>query len=160
MADLALRGSPSSALGAGTSGEVGPVSSALRPVNPPGWARPKGYSNGVVGRGTVVFVAGQIGWNGQEIFESDDFVAQLRQALRNTVEVLAAAGAKPEHVARMTWYVLDKREYVARIAEVGAAYREIMGRNFPAMTLVQVAGLVEDRARLEIESTAVIPDAQ
>jgi len=136
------------------------VSSALRPVNPPGWARPKGYSNGVVGRGTVVFVAGQIGWNGQEVFESDDFIAQLRQALRNTVEVLAAAGARPEHVARMTWYVLDKREYVSRIAEVGAAYREIMGRNFPAMTLVQVAGLVEDRARIEIESTAVIPDAE
>ncbi len=136
------------------------MSSALRPVNPPGWARPKGYSNGVVGRGTVVFVAGQIGWNGQEVFESDDFIAQLRQALRNTVEVLAAAGARPEHVARMTWYVLDKREYVSRIAEVGAAYREIMGRNFPAMTLVQVAGLVEDRARIEIESTAVIPDAE
>lgn len=136
------------------------MSSALRPVNPPGWARPKGYSNGVVGRGTVVFVAGQIGWNGQEVFESDDFIAQLRQALRNTVEVLAAAGARPEHVARMTWYVLDKREYVSRIAEVGAAYREIMGRNFPAMTLVQVAGLVEDRARIEIESTAVIPDTE
>lgn len=136
------------------------MSSALRPVNPPGWARPKGYSNGVVGRGTVVFVAGQIGWNGQEVFESDDFIAQLRQALHNTVEVLAAAGARPEHVARMTWYVLDKREYVSRMAEVGSAYREIMGRNFPAMTLVQVAGLVEDRARIEIESTAVIPDAE
>lgn len=136
------------------------MSNALRPVNPPGWARPKGYSNGVVGRGTVVFVAGQIGWNGQEVFESDDFIAQLRQALRNTVEVLAAAGARPEHIARMTWYVLDKREYLARIAEVGSAYREILGRNFPAMTLVQVAGLVEDRARIEIESTAVIPDAQ
>ncbi len=136
------------------------MSSALKPVNPPGWARPKGYSNGVVGRGTAVFVAGQIGWNGQEVFESDDFIAQLRQALRNTVEVLAAAGAKPEHVARMTWFVVDKREYLSRIAEVGSAYREIMGRNFPAMTLVQVAGLLEERARIEIESTAVIPDAQ
>lgn len=133
--------------------------SALRPVNPSGWARPKGYSNGVVGRGTLVFVAGQVGWNGEERFESDDFVAQLRQALRNTVEVLAAAGARPEHIARMTWYVLDKKEYVARIAEVGAAYRDVMGRNFPAMTLVEVGALVAERARVEIESTAVIPDA-
>lgn len=133
--------------------------SALRPVNPPGWPRPKGYSNGVVARGTLVFVAGQVGWNAEERFESDDFVAQLRQALANTVAVLAAAGARPEHVARMTWYVLDKKEYVARIAEIGAAYRDVMGRTFPAMTLVQVASLVADRARLEIESTAVIPDA-
>ncbi len=132
--------------------------SALRPVNPPGWARPKGYSNGIVGRGTMVFVAGQVGWNAQEQFESDDFVAQIRQALANTVAVLAAAGARPEHVARMTWYVLDKKEYVARIAEIGSAYRDIMGRSFPAMTLVEVAALVADRARVEIESTAVIPD--
>jgi enamine deaminase RidA (YjgF/YER057c/UK114 family) len=132
--------------------------SALRPVNPPGWARPKGYSNGVVGRGTLVFVAGQVGWNGQEQFESDDFVAQVRQALANTVAVLAASGAKPEHVARMTWYVLDKQEYVARIAEIGMAYRDVMGRSFPAMTLVEVGGLVAPRARVEIESTAVIPD--
>lgn len=133
--------------------------SMLKPVNPPGWARPKGYSNGVVGRGTMVFVAGQVGWNGQEQFTSDDFIAQLRQALANTVEVLAAAGAKPEHVARMTWYVLDKKEYVARITEVGAAYRDVMGRTFPAMTLVEVKALVADRAKIEIESTAVIPDA-
>ena len=132
---------------------------ALRPVNPPGWARPKGYSNGIVGRGTLVFVAGQVGWNSQEQFESDDFIAQLRQALHNTVAVLAAAGTRPEHVARMTWYVLDKKEYVARLAEVGAAYRDIMGRSFPAMTLVEVSALVADRAKIEIESTAVIPDA-
>ncbi len=135
------------------------MSSALRPVNPPGWARPKGYANGVVARGTLVFVAGQIGWTGQEVFESDDFIDQLRQALRNTLEVLAGAGAGPEHVARMTWYVRDKKEYMRRIAEVGGAYREIMGRNFPAMTLVEVSDLVEDRAKVEIESTAVIPDA-
>jgi enamine deaminase RidA (YjgF/YER057c/UK114 family) len=134
------------------------VSSALRAVNPPGWARPTGYANGVIGRGTLVFVAGQIGWTGQEVFESDDFIAQFRQALANTVEVLTAAGAGPQHVARMTWYVRDKREYLGRLAEVGAVYREIMGRNFPAMTLVQVADLVEERARIEIESTAVIPD--
>jgi enamine deaminase RidA (YjgF/YER057c/UK114 family) len=134
------------------------VMSVLRPVNPPGWVRPKGYSNGVVGRGTFVFVAGQVGWNSQEVFESEDFIDQLRQALRNTLEVLNAAGAGPEHVARMTWYVRDKREYLARIAEVGTSYREIMGRNFPAMTLVEVSGLVADQARIEIESTAVIPD--
>jgi enamine deaminase RidA (YjgF/YER057c/UK114 family) len=133
--------------------------STLRPVNPQGWARPKGYSNGVVGRGTLVFVAGQVGWNDREQFDSDDFVAQVRQALHNTVEVLAAGGAKPEHVARMTWYVLDKKEYVARIAEIGAAYRDVMGRTFPAMTLVEVRALVADRARVEIEATAVIPDA-
>jgi enamine deaminase RidA (YjgF/YER057c/UK114 family) len=132
---------------------------ALRAVNPAGWARPKGYSNGVVGRGSLVFVAGQIGWNAEERFESDDFVAQVRQALKNTVDVLTAAGAKPEHIARMTWYVLDKKEYVARIAEIGAAYRDIIGRSFPAMTLVEVSGLVADRTRVEIESTALIPDA-
>ncbi|HZB92453.1 MAG TPA: RidA family protein [Stellaceae bacterium] len=133
--------------------------SGLRAVNPPGWARPKGYSNGVVGRGTFVFVAGQVGWNAEERFESDDFVAQTRQALANTVAVLAAAGAKPEHIARMTWYVLDKQEYMARIAEVGAAWRDLLGRHFPAMTLVEVGALVADRARIEIETTAVIPDA-
>jgi enamine deaminase RidA (YjgF/YER057c/UK114 family) len=134
------------------------MSGALKTVNPPGWARPKGYSNGVVARGTMVFVAGQVGWTGQEVFESDDFVAQLRQALRNTLDVLAAAGAGPEHIARMTWYVRSKREYLDRLAEVGAVYRELVGRNFPAMTLVEVSDLVEDRARLEIETTAVIPD--
>ncbi len=133
--------------------------SGVRAINPPGWARPKGYSNAVVGRGTIVMVAGQIGWNAQQQFESDDFVAQLRQALTNTVEVLAAAGATPEHVARMTWYVTDKQRYLARIAEVGAAWRDIMGRTYPAMTLLEVSGLVEDRALIEIESTAIIPDA-
>jgi enamine deaminase RidA (YjgF/YER057c/UK114 family) len=133
--------------------------SGLRAVNPPGWPRPKGYSNAIVGRGTFVLVAGQIGWNSREEFESDDFIAQFRQALRNTVEILAAAGAKPEHVARMTIYVRDKRQYLARLAEVGAAWRETMGRSFPAMTLVEVSALLEERALLEIESTAIIPDA-
>ena len=132
--------------------------SGLRAINPPGWARPKGYSNAVIGRGTVVMVAGQIGWNAAQQFESDDFIAQLRQALTNTVEVLAAAGAKPEHVARMTWYVTDKKRYLAHITEVGAAWRDIMGRIFPAMTLLEVSGLVEGRALIEIESTAIIPD--
>ena len=133
--------------------------SGLRAINPPGWARPKGYSNAIVGRGTIVLVAGQIGWNAAQQFESDDFIAQLRQALLNTVDVLAAAGAKPEHVGRMTWYVTDKRRYLARLAEVGAAWRDIMGRTFPAMTLLEVSGLVEDRALVEIESTAIVPDA-
>jgi enamine deaminase RidA (YjgF/YER057c/UK114 family) len=133
--------------------------SGVRAINPPGWARPKGYSNAVVGRGTIVMVAGQIGWNAGQQFESDDFIAQLRQALANTVAVLAAAGAKPEHVARMTWYVTDKQRYLARISEVGAAWRDIMGRTFPAMTLLEVSGLVEDRALIEIESTAIVPDA-
>jgi enamine deaminase RidA (YjgF/YER057c/UK114 family) len=130
----------------------------LRPVNPPGWPRPKGYSNAIVGRGTMVCVAGQVGSNAEGRFESEDFVAQARQALANVVEVLAAAGARPEHIARLTWYVLDRREYLGRLAEVGAAYREVIGRNFPAMTLVEVAGLVEADARLEIEATAIIPD--
>ncbi len=132
---------------------------ALRMVNPEGWARPKGYSNGVVGRGALMFVAGQVGWNAEERFESDDFVAQARQALKNTVAVLAAAGAKPEHIARMTWYVLDKKEYVARVAEIGMAYRDTIGRHFPAITLVEVTALVADRAKIEIESMAIIPDA-
>ena len=133
--------------------------SALRAINPPGWARPKGYSNAVVGRGAVVMAAGQIGWNAAQQFESDDFIAQPRQALANTVAVLAAAGAKPAHVARMTWYVTDKKRYLARLSEVGAAWRDIMGRSFPAMTLLEVSGLVEDRALIEIESTAIVPDA-
>jgi enamine deaminase RidA (YjgF/YER057c/UK114 family) len=132
--------------------------SALQPVNPPGWPQPKGYVNGMTGRGRLVFVAGQIGWSEAQIFTTDDFVGQLEQALRNTVAVLAAAGARPEHIARMTWYVTDKREYVARLPEIGRRYREIMGRHFPAMALVQVVALVEDRAKIEIETTALIPD--
>ena len=130
----------------------------LRAVHPTGWKRPSGYSNGLVGRGTFVFVAGQIGWNAQQVFESDDFIPQMRQALANTVAVLAAAGAKPEHIARMTWYVTVKREYLAGLAEIGAAWREMIGRHFPAMTLVEVSALLENRAVIEIETTAVIPD--
>jgi enamine deaminase RidA (YjgF/YER057c/UK114 family) len=133
--------------------------SAHRVLQPAGWARPRGYANGVAARGTQVFVGGQIGWNAQQAFETDDFVAQVRQALRNVVAVLREAGAGPEHVVRMTWYVVDKREYLARADALGAAYREVMGRHFPAMTAVQVAGLIEDRARVEIEATAVIPEA-
>ena len=132
--------------------------SQLRAINPPGWVRPKGYSNAIVARGTQVFVAGQVGWDGQEHFASDDFIEQLRQALKNTVDILAAAGARPEHIARMVWYVLDKEEYMTRAAEAGTVWREIIGRHYPAITLVEVGALVAARARLEIESMAVIPD--
>jgi len=131
----------------------------MKILQPPGWPRPRGYSNGIAARGTVVFVGGQIGWNAEGRFESDDFAAQARQALANVVAVLAEAGGKPEHIARMTWYVTDRREYVAAYKAVGAAYREIIGRHFPAMTAVEVAALIEDRAKVEIEATAVIPDA-
>lgn len=130
-----------------------------RVLQPAGWAAPRGYANGVAARGTQVFVAGQIGWNGQACFESDDFVDQVRQALANVRAVLETAGAGPEHLVRMTWYVLDRAEYVARAREVGAAYREVLGRHYDiAMTAVQVAALVEPRARVEIEATAVVPD--
>jgi enamine deaminase RidA (YjgF/YER057c/UK114 family) len=129
-----------------------------RTLLPPGWPTPKGYANGVAARGAQVFVAGQIGWTPQEKFETDSFTGQARQALLNVVAVLAAAGAKPEHLVRMTWYVTDKQEYLANLAEIGRAYREVIGRSFPAMTLVEVKALVEDRAKVEIEATAVIPD--
>ncbi len=132
---------------------------AMRKLEPPGWAAPKGYANGVAARGTTIFVGGQIGWNAQQQFESDDFVAQARQALANVVAVLREGGAGPEHITRMTWYVVDKREYVASLPALGAAYRAVIGRHYPAMTAVAVAGLIEDRARVEIEVTAVLPDA-
>ena len=131
----------------------------MRILQPPDWAPPKGYANGIAARGTTIFVGGQIGWNGQQQFESDDFVTQARQALRNVLAILAEAGAGPEHITRMTWYVTDKREYVASYRALGAAYREVVGRHFPAMTAVQVAALIEDRAKVEIEATAVLPDA-
>lgn len=128
----------------------------MQVLQPPGWPRPKGYSNGIVAEGRLVFVAGQIGWDEKEQFPGDDFVAQLRQALKNTLAVLAEAGAGPEHIARMTWYITDREEYLARAAEVGAVYRELMGRNYPVMAMVQVVALMEARARVEIESTAVV----
>ena len=127
-------------------------------LQPPGWKRPKGYSNGVAARGRLIFVAGQVGWNADERFESADLVGQARQALRNVVAVLAAAGARPEHVCRMTWYLADRDEYLASHRELGTAYREVMGKCFPAMTAVQVAGFVEPGARVEIEATAVVPE--
>lgn len=131
----------------------------MKTLQPAGWAPPKGYANGIAACGTTVFVGGQIGWNGRQQFESDDFVAQAKQALRNVLAILAEAGAGPEHIARMTWYVTDKREYLANLSELGAAYREVIGRHFPAMTAVAVTALIEDRAKVEIEATAVIPDA-
>ena len=127
-------------------------------LQPTGWAPAKGYANGVAARGTLVFVGGQIGWNAQQQFESDDFIDQTKQTLLNVRAVLAAGGAGPEHLVRLTWYVTDRNEYNSRLKELGAVYREVLGKNFPAMACVQVAGLMEERAKIEIEATAVIPD--
>lgn len=127
-------------------------------VNPPGWRRPKGYSNGIVTRGTAVYVAGQVGWNGDEVFEAHDFVGQARQALANIVAILAAAEARPEHIVRMTWFVTDKEEYLSVGPALGAAYRAVIGNHWPVMSVVEVKGLIETGAKLEIEATAVIPD--
>jgi enamine deaminase RidA (YjgF/YER057c/UK114 family) len=125
-------------------------------LQPPGWARPRGYANGIAAEGRQVFVSGQIGWDGEQRFASDDFAAQTRQALANVVAVLACAGARPEHIVRMTWYVTSRDEYNAALVEIGAAYRELIGRNFPAMSVVVVAGLLEPRAKVEIVATAVV----
>lgn len=125
-------------------------------LQPPGWARPRGYANGVAAEGRQVFVAGQIGWDGEQRFVSDDFTLQTRQALSNVIDVLACAGAGPEHVARLTWYVTSREEYNDALAGIGTIYRELFGRNFPAMSVVVVAGLLEPRAKVEIEATAVV----
>lgn len=127
-------------------------------LQPPGWTRPKGYSNGIAAKGLMVFVSGMVGWNHEEKFVATDFAGQTRQALENIVAVLNEAGAKPEHIARMTWYVIDRNEYLAAAREIGPIYREIFGRHYPAMTVVQVSGLLETQARLEIEVTAVVPE--
>ena len=127
-------------------------------LQPGGWAAPVGYSNGVAARGTVVFVAGQVGWNAAGQFESDDIVDQVRQTLTNIVAVLREAEAEPKHVTAMTWYLIDKKDYLANLKAIGEVYRQIMGRNFPAMTAVQVTALIEDRAKVEIAATAVVPD--
>jgi len=127
-------------------------------LQPPGWARPKGFSNGISCKGRLVFIGGQIGWSGQGEWIDRSFAGQFRQALKNILEVLAQAGGKPEHLVRLTWYVLDRKEYLASLRELGAAYRELMGRHYPTMAVVQVSGLVENDARLEIEATAVIPE--
>lgn len=128
-----------------------------RVLLPEGWPRPKGYSNGVEASGRMVFVAGQIGWTPEGAFVETGFAGQFRQTLENTLSVLAEAGAGPEHIVRMTWYVVDKREYLASLRDIGAAWRALIGPHYPAMAVVEVKGLVEDAARIEIETTAVIP---
>ena len=125
---------------------------------PPGWPRPKGYSNGVAARGRQVFIAGMVGWDEHGVFAGDDFASQAKKALQNIVDVLRVADGKPEHIVRMTWYVTDKREYLAAGREIGQAFREIIGSYNAAMTAIEVTALIEDRARVEIEATAVIPD--
>ena len=132
--------------------------SLLQVLQPPGWARPKGFSNGIACRGTLVFISGQVGWTGQGEWKERSFAGQFRQALQNILEVLAQAQGRPEHIVRLTWYVLDKQEYRSSLKAVGAAYRELMGRHYPTMAVVQVSALVEDEARLEIEATAVLPE--
>ena len=127
-------------------------------LQPKGWAKPVGYANGVAARGRLVFVGGQIGWTGQGRFETDDFAGQVRQTLENIVSVLAEAGAGPQHITSMTWYFIDKREYVANLKSIGEAYRDVIGRHFPAMAAVEVKSLIEDRAKVEIQAIAVVPD--
>ena len=129
----------------------------MKILQPPGWARAKGFSNGIAAKGNLVFIAGQIGWTGECKWEARDFAGQFRQALKNILDVLKEAKGGPEHIVRLTWYVIDKQEYLGSVKEVGAAYRELMGRHYPTMAVVQVSGLVEDEARLEIEATAVVP---
>ncbi len=126
-------------------------------LHPRSWKQPKGYANGIVADGRTVFLAGQVGWNADQRFDSQDFVAQARQALSNIVTLVREAGGGPEHVTRLTWFVVDKKEYLSRLRELGTAYRSMMGSHFPAMTLVQVVALVEDEAKVEIEATAVVP---
>jgi enamine deaminase RidA (YjgF/YER057c/UK114 family) len=130
----------------------------MKILQPPGWPRPKGYANGIAARGTMVFVSGVVGWTAEEKFEAEDLVGQVRQALSNAVAILAEGGAGPEHIVRMTWYLVSRDEYCAALREIGAVYREVIGRNFPTMTAVEVGALIEPQARVEIEVTAVVPD--
>lgn len=131
----------------------------MQMLQPPGWAKPRGYSNGIAVRGgKTVYLAGQVGWTGDGVFAEKSFGGQFRQALANIVAVLAEAGGRPEHIVRMTWYVVDRAEYFRALGEIGAAYRELIGRHYPVMTVIEVRGLVEAEARLEIEATAVVPD--
>ena len=127
-------------------------------LQPPGWARPKGFSHGIAASGRLVFIAGQVGYTGAGKWEASDFAGQFRQALQNILKILEQAKGKPEHIVRLTWYVLDKQEYLNSLKAVGEAYRELMGKHYPTMAVVQVSGLVEDDARLEIEATAVLPE--
>ena len=127
-------------------------------LQPEGWAKPRGYSNGIAASGRMVFVGGQIGWNEQCEFETDDFIGQVKQTLKNVVAVIRAAGGEPHHITTMTWYFTDKAEYLANMKGLGEAYREVIGRHFPAMAAVQVVALVEDRAKIEIQAIAVVPE--
>jgi enamine deaminase RidA (YjgF/YER057c/UK114 family) len=127
-------------------------------LQPEGWAKPIGYANGIAARGRLVFIGGQVGWNGQCQFETDDFAGQVRQTLENVVAILAEAGGKPEHITTMTWYFTSKKEYLSNLKGVGQAYREVIGKHFPAMAAVEVTALVEDRAKVEIQAMAVVPD--
>jgi len=127
-------------------------------LQPAGWRRPKGYANGIAAKGQIVFTGGLIGWNGSEVFEHKDFAGQFRQILQNTVDILAEAGAEPAHIVRMTCYITSKSQYLGSLTEIGAAWKEILGKNFPAMAVVEVTALIEDEALVEIETTAVIPD--
>ena len=131
--------------------------SAPETIQPPDWPAPKGYANGMIATGRQLAISGQVGWNAKEQFETDDFVGQVEQALRNVVAVLTTAGGEPRHLVRLNWYVTDRAEYAARQREIGEAYRRVLGRHFPAMTLLVVAGLLEPRAKVEIEATAVLP---
>ncbi len=126
-------------------------------LQPPGWPRAKGYSNGIVASGQTVYVGGMVGWNENEQFETDDFAGQFRQVLLNIVTVLNEANARPEHIVRMTWYIGNKQEYLSALKDIGVAYREIIGRHYPVMAVIEVSGFIEDGAKLEIEATAVIP---
>ena len=127
-------------------------------LQPEGWSKPVGYANGIAARGRMVFVGGQVGWTGQAKFETDELVGQVRQTLQNVVAVLAAAGGEPHHITSMTWYFTDKADYLANLKPIGAVYREVMGSHYPAMAAVQVVALIEDRAKVEIQATAVVPD--
>ena len=129
----------------------------MKILQPPGWARARGFSNGIVASGQLVFIAGQVGWTGEGKWESRDFAGQFKQTIRNILAVLAEANGKPEHIVRLTWYVLDRQEYLDSLKSIGASYRELMGRHYPTMAVVQVGALVEPEARLEIEATAVLP---
>ncbi|MFB3099218.1 MAG: RidA family protein [Acidimicrobiia bacterium] len=128
-----------------------------RILHPRNWKAPRGYANGVLAEGQTIFLGGQVGWNSDQVFETEDFVGQVEQTLRNIVAVLAVAGARPEHLVRLTWFVTDKSAYLERLPEIGKVYRSVLGSHFPAMSLVVVNALVEDSAKVEIEATAVIP---
>jgi enamine deaminase RidA (YjgF/YER057c/UK114 family) len=134
--------------------QASPLHQILHPRN---WKATKGYANGIAAEGRTIFMAGQIGWNAEQEFESRDFVEQMRQALHNIIAIVKEAGGKPEHITRLTWYITDKKEYLARLSELGTAYRSVMGNHFPAMTMVQVTALIEDAAKVEIEASAVVP---